>query len=45
MLTRKEIKEKAYELYALIEDYNSLEAFEILRATKKICNREKLCKY
>lgn len=44
MLKKSEIKKEAYNLFKLIKDYNSPEAFKILKATKKIYKEEILGK-
>jgi len=40
MLTKKQLKSKAYELYELLKDYNSPDGLDIIRKLKKVYRKE-----
>ncbi len=40
MLTKKELKTKAYELYGLLENYNSQDGLDIIKKLKKVYMKE-----
>ncbi|WP_312345892.1 hypothetical protein [Chryseobacterium binzhouense] len=40
MLTKKELKTKAYEMYELLKDYNSQDGLDVLKKLKKVYKKE-----